>query len=246
MRHHGLVSRLNAVRNDARRVRDRLSRSRVGPLLTRAELKVARARDARRLLALSPTAPRLHLGCGRHPKVGWVNIDIWENPWEAPRKRELTVINYDLARGLPLADNVVSEIYSSHFLEHLSAHQGASLLSDCHRVLRPEGRLRTCVPDFSRLARAYVDGDAEYFAPLYEIFTDRMGDGVPGSGTIMDAVNNGLYQFGEHRCMYDTEKLEKLLTAIGFQRVEASSFDPAIDADWDAREHFSLYIDAFK
>jgi hypothetical protein len=65
-----------------------------------------------------------------------------------------------------------------------------------------------------------VAGDTAYFAPLYEIFAGRIGDGIPGSGTIMDAVNNWLYQFGEHLCLYDMEELETLLTAIGFSRVE--------------------------
>jgi len=158
----------------------------------------------------------------------------------------LTLINYDLARLLPLADSVCSEIYSSHFLEHLAAVEGARLLEDCYRVVRPGGRLRTCVPDFAKLARAYVAGDTEHFASLYQIFAGRMGDGVTGGDTIMDAVNNSLYQFGEHRCMYDTEKLARLLSAIGFSRVTPSSFDPTADGDWDSREHFSLYIDAFK
>jgi hypothetical protein len=210
------------------------------------ELKIIQTRDARRLTALASTAPKLHLGCGLHTKAGWVNIDVWSNPRDAPREVGVTTINYDLTRGLPLADNTCSEIYSSHFLEHLSARQGASLLDDCYRVLRPKSRLRTCLPDFSRLAHAYVAGETDYFAPLYTIFASRMGDGVPGSDTIMDAVNNGLYQFGEHRCMYDLEKLVKLLTAIGFSQVKPSLFDPTIDGDWDSREHFSLYIDAFK
>jgi hypothetical protein len=221
-------------------------RSRAGAALIAIELKIIQARDARRLATLGSPAPKLHLGCGPHTKPGWVNIDVWSKPREAPRGAGVTVINYDLTRGLPLADDASSEIYSSHFLEHLSAREGASLLGDCYRVLQPEGRLRTCVPDFSRLAHAYVADDPEYFAPLYDIFGSRMGDGVPGSGTIMDAVNNGLYQFGEHRCMYDLGKLTKLLTAIGFSRVEPSSFDPTIDGSWDSRPHFSLYIDAFK
>jgi predicted SAM-dependent methyltransferase len=215
-------------------------------VISAVALKIVQARDARRLAVATSTTPKLHLGCGRHTKPGWVNIDVWSDPSDAPKDAGITTINYDLTRGLPLADDTCAEIYSSHFLEHLSATEGARLLCDCYRVLQSGGRLRTCLPDFSRLARAYVTGDTEYFAPLYEIFAGRMGDGIPGSGTIMDGVNNGLYQFGEHRCMYDTEKLEKLLTAIGFSRVKSSSFDPAIDGSLDSREHFSLYIDAFK
>jgi predicted SAM-dependent methyltransferase len=156
------------------------------------------------------------------------------------------IINYDLTCGLPLGNNTCAEIYSSHFLEHLWAHEGASLLRECHRALQPGARLRTCLPDFARVARAYVSGEDDYFLPLYRIFSEKIGDGIPGSETILDAVNNVLYQFGEHRCMYDTNKLVRLLSAIGFSEVEPSSFDPAIDGDWDAREHFSLYVDAFK
>ncbi|MCW3030858.1 MAG: methyltransferase protein [Solirubrobacterales bacterium] len=195
---------------------------------------------------LGATQPRLHLGCGAHTKPGWVNIDLWRWPAAAPSEPDTTVVNYDLTRGLPLGDDTCTEIYSSHFLEHLWAREGASLLIECHRVLRPGGRLRTCLPDFARVAQAYVSNDDEYFSPLHRIFSDKLGDGVSGSGTILDAVNNVLYQFGEHRCMYDTDKLLRLLSAIGFSKVEASSFDPAIDGDWDAREHFSLYVNAFK
>jgi predicted SAM-dependent methyltransferase len=209
-------------------------------------LSLVQRRDARRLKTLDGALPKLHLGCGAHTKPGWVNIDMWHVPSEMPRRGGTTTINFDLTADLPLSDNRCAEIYSSHFLEHLTAEDGVRLLTDAHRVLRPGGRLRTCLPDFARVARAYVDADNEYFAPLYEVFPDRLGDGVPGSATILDAVNNVLYQWGEHKCMYDTAKLVALLSAIGFSRVEPSSFDPSIDGAWDAREHFSIYVDAFK
>jgi SAM-dependent methyltransferase len=218
----------------------------VGPALRRVELAFVKARDAKRLAQLDHESPRLHLGCGAHPKPGWVNIDLDADFRGVERRPGTVLINYDLARGLPLADDICDEIYSSHFFEHLPAVDGARLFAECHRVLRPGGRLRTCLPDFERLARAYLAGDEDYFAPLYEIFAGHLGDGIAGSTTIMDAVNNGLYQFGEHRCMYDRDKLETLLRAIGFAVVEASSFDPTIDGTWDAREHFSFYVDAFK
>lgn len=240
------MARLACVHELRTAVGEQLARVRRGRVGGRVELAYVQARDARRLAALGGHGPRLHLGCGLHTMAGWVNIDHWTTPSYAPRGDGSVVINHDLRRGLPLADNSCSEIYSSHLLEHFPATEGARLLSDCHRALMPSGRLRTCVPDFTRLARAYLEHDREYFAPLYNIFVGRMGDGMRGSGTIMDAMNNALYQFGEHQCMYDMEKLEALLSAIGFSVVHPSSFDPTIDGDWDAREHFSLYIDAVK
>jgi predicted SAM-dependent methyltransferase len=238
-------SKLKTVLKLAERAHGRRLLSWGDATVSAAQLKIVRARDARRLATLDSRPLRLHLGCGAHPKPGWVNIDLWSDRRRIPTDAGAIVINHDLTGGLPIADDTCCEIYSSHFLEHLSAIEGARLLTDCYRVLRPGGRIRTCIPDFARLAQAYVRGDEEYFSPLYDIFSGRIGDGIEGSGTIMDAVNNGLYQFGEHRCMYDTEKLERLLTAIGFQGVTPSSFDPTIDGTWDAREHFSIYIDAF-
>jgi predicted SAM-dependent methyltransferase len=235
-----------ATRDERRAVKRRPRR---GSALDRAlgplTLRRARARDARRLAALAHTQPRLHLGSGSHPKPGWVNLDLGGRQ-AAPGDGSTVVLNYDLTRSLPLPDGTCTEVYSSHFLEHLTAREGAAVLSECHRVLRAGDRIRTCLPDFGRLARAYVAGDVSYFAPLHEIYGDRIGDGIAGSESIMDAVNNGLYQFGEHRCMYDEEKLERLLSAIGFSAVERSAFDPSIDGSWDAREHFSFYVDAFK
>jgi hypothetical protein len=163
------------VRKLAERAQARILRSAAGAALIAIALKVIQARDAKRLATLASPAPKLHLGCGPHSKPGWVNIDAWSMPQEAPRGAGVTVINYDLTRGLPLADDVCSEIYSSHFLEHLSAREGASLLADCYRVLQPEGRLRTCLPDFSRLAHACVAGSRHYS------IARSTGAGIPAS-----------------------------------------------------------------
>lgn len=54
---------------------------------------------------------RIDLGCGRRKKKGFFGFDMKKN----------SDADYvcDLSKGIPLADNSVDEIYTSHFLEHL-------------------------------------------------------------------------------------------------------------------------------
>jgi predicted SAM-dependent methyltransferase len=49
--------------------------------------------------------------------------------------------------GLPFADASFAFIYSEHFFEHLFFDEALALLKECHRLLRPNGVLRTIVPD---------------------------------------------------------------------------------------------------
>jgi SAM-dependent methyltransferase len=48
---------------------------------------------------------------------------------------------------LPFDDASLDFVFSEHFLEHLFLDEAVALLRECHRVLRPRGVVRTCVPD---------------------------------------------------------------------------------------------------
>ncbi|MEV4460357.1 class I SAM-dependent methyltransferase [Microbispora sp. NPDC049633] len=50
----------------------------------------------------------------------------------------------DLARGVPLADESVDQVFVVHVLEHLADY--LPLLRECHRVLRPGGVLHVLAP----------------------------------------------------------------------------------------------------
>lgn len=95
-------------------------------------MAVARKRDR----ALSPV--RLNLGAGNQRlQAGFVTIDA--NPQMDP----------DIVATLPpipLPNESVSDIYASHFLEHLSDSDVIALMADAWRVLVPGGRLEVFVP----------------------------------------------------------------------------------------------------
>lgn len=54
---------------------------------------------------------------------------------------------YQAGDKLDYPDNTFSFIVSEHFFEHLFLPDAVALLQECHRVLKPGGVIRTCVPD---------------------------------------------------------------------------------------------------
>ena len=73
---------------------------------------------------------KLHLGCGRRIKNGWINIDL------SPQAD----ITLDIREPLPFLANSCAMIYSEHFLEHIDYPESTQLfLKECYRVLEPGG-----------------------------------------------------------------------------------------------------------
>jgi predicted SAM-dependent methyltransferase len=91
---------------------------------------------------------KLHLGCGDKKFPGFVNIDI--------RKTRATdkVMPAD---KLKIQSNSVSLIYASHILEHFGRHETIKVLKEWYRVLKPKGILRIAVPDFTSVAKWYLE-----------------------------------------------------------------------------------------
>lgn len=76
---------------------------------------------------------KLHLGCGKHPLEGWVNLD--------QIALEGVDVVFDLNdcknKPLPFEDNSVDYIFASHVLEHIQ--DTLSLMEELYRVTKPGG-----------------------------------------------------------------------------------------------------------
>lgn len=74
------------------------------------------------------TSRRLHLGCGRDIRDGWINLDV------SPLPGVTVVADLDDCRNkpLPLADNSMDEFFASHVIEHL--HYPLPFMQELHRV----------------------------------------------------------------------------------------------------------------
>lgn len=203
----------------------------------RREVSVALAtrRSAKRLRALTEAAAdvKLHLGAGQDPREGWVNIDL---PPAGPG-----VVGYDLRVGLPMATGSVEIVYSSHFFEHLDYGDALRLIDDCHRVLRPGGTFRACLPDFTRAFERYVAGDDAYFDLLPQQSAHPLL--TEGTATRIDWINRAVFENGAHQYCWDAEKMILVLGLAGFRdarETEVSDLDPHDPQ----RERYSFYVEA--
>lgn len=190
---------------------------------------------------------RVHVGAGDDIKLGWVNIDLNLRipPHIDPAAHPDTVfINHDLRRGLPLDDESCDLIYSSHFFEHLEYAQGVRLMRDCFRALRPGGTFRISLPNFKALFKAYLQGDEQYMEGLN--VREVLPEVEAGTETFVDYVNYGVYQYGEHKCVYDEDKLLLILKQIGYSRVEPTGYLEGVDPSSSLRRRYSFYVEAVK
>lgn len=79
---------------------------------------------------------RLDLGAGPYPQPGYVTLDFIE-PAD---------IVWDIKDGIPLPDNSVSELFTSHTLEHFEATDIHFILLEILRVCKNEAPVTIIVP----------------------------------------------------------------------------------------------------
>jgi SAM-dependent methyltransferase len=190
---------------------------------------------------------KVHIGCGGHELPGWINVDNHPAP---------LAINLDW--GLPLPGGSARYVFLAHLLEHVfHPVQSLRLLTEIRRVLAPSGVVRIVVPDIEKYLRAYVEGNAAFFA---ERRTQR---GLPhdltnlesflsyaGAGPTPDAL------FEHHKFGYDFETLARALQRAGFVDVRRCGYQQSPHAELrvdDASsnaaakhggEHYSLFVEA--
>lgn len=172
---------------------------------------------------------QLELGAGGRKLEGWTSIDVGEN----------SDLSLDLTQPLPFPDHSVSQIYSSHVLEHFSyPYQLGQLLAESYRVLKLGGCFRAAVPDASIYLNGYFN--PEQFDPeQYCLFKPAFHYNSP-----IDYVNYIAYMAGQHHHLFDRENLVAIIQKTGFREVELCQFDPSIDLA--ERRYESIYVRGVK
>jgi SAM-dependent methyltransferase len=160
---------------------------------------------------------RLHLGCGRSPLAGWINLDM------LPGTGVDVVADLDRCSEVPLPfeDNSVTEILGSHVLEHI--HQPLPLMQELHRVAVPDARAEFRLP-YGSSDDAYEDPThvRQYFLHSFGYFSQPFywradygyrGDWQPETVTLM--VNRQRYQNRpSHEAMDDVMRLRNVVVQM--------------------------------
>lgn len=90
---------------------------------------------------------RLNLGSGNNLVEGAVNVDKFDN--EADVLADMADLNYP--------DDSVEEITIYQALEHTPWHQLDDILTNCHRMLQPGGKLIIEVPDLEYVFKKILE-----------------------------------------------------------------------------------------
>ncbi len=131
-----------------------------------------------------PEALRLNLGAGDTHVSGFTSLDRKDGKEAYP---------------LDVADGSVAEILASHVLEHFSHRQIGTVLAHWIAKLAPGGKIRLAVPDFQKIAKAYVNEEP-----------------VNVQGYVMgghDDAND------HHGCIFDRDSLAELMMDCGLERI---------------------------
>jgi SAM-dependent methyltransferase len=182
------------------------------------QLQGAGISSARPRTAPSGSRIVLHVGCG--PADG----QSLHQRFRGPEWREIRVdldpnVEPDLVASItdlhPIAEGSVDAVWSSHNLEHLSAHEVPLALREFFRVLRPAGIVLITLPDLQQVAEFIVADKLEEVAyesavgpitPLDCVF--GLGKDIAAGRTLM-----------AHRTGFTATTLRKHLERAGFGNV---------------------------
>ena len=175
---------------------------------------------------------RLNWGCGPRGTAGWLNSDRQHGPG--------VDIVCDVRGGLPIPSGSLDYAVSVHAMQELPLDEQVTVLSELHRVLRPGGALRLCLPDAEKAICAYLTGDRDYFVVPDEDFASLGGKFVAQ-----------ILWYGHSRVMYTFDFVEELLLKAGFARVHRCAYRLTHSGhrgitELDNREHETLFVEAVK
>jgi len=150
----------------------------------------------------------------------------------------------DATKGIPLPDNSVEVLYTSHMVEHLDRDEIRTFLKEAIRVLIPLGIIRIVVPDLEIFARQYIaDGDAD-------IFMRKTHLGRQKPKTFRDKVQYVLVGDRHHQWMFDGRSMILLLSSMGFKNPQvlppgSTTIPNPGELDLCERKEDSVYVEAY-
>jgi predicted SAM-dependent methyltransferase len=221
-------------------------------------------RKKNKIYKFDPAGKGINLGCGLDSPPGWTGVDGGFTHYFVKRApalisklffkkfnmsknytfkkyrsklKTLTFIHHNFLYGIPFPDNSVPNIFSSHFLEHLTPQQGNFLLSESYRVLRPGGIIRICVPSLDKVVYEIKEAIADYESGGIEKIQSFVTS--PAAGY--------LSYFSNHRWMYNFRELQAALSKAGFIEIKEVEYKKGNIPDveiLDTRD--GLFVEAVK
>lgn len=168
---------------------------------------------------------KIQVGCSINVLRDWFNVDI------IPFYKGSFLM--DATKKFPISDNTFDYVFSEHMIEHIDYVQGWHMLRECHRILKPNGKIRIATPDLKKLVDLYnqdkSDQQKEYINSVMQTWRPEIDSNAEGY------VVNVVFGF-EHKFIYDQSTLELALQEAGFTNIRLmnprkTQFDEFLDVD---------------
>jgi predicted SAM-dependent methyltransferase len=170
----------------------------------------------------------LELGSGaKEGRNGWTTVDL-----------SGADILHDLRKGIPLPNESVDRIYTSHTFEHIPYKELIVFINECHRVLKVGGELSVSVPNAYLYIKAYIEG--KNCVSQESAYQPALVD----TNSLMDQINYIAYMDGQHHYMFDEQNLINTIRKAPFSSVIKRGFDSSVDLE--SRDFESIYASAIK
>lgn len=153
---------------------------------------------------------KLHIGSQDHLLGGWLNT---EYGWGPPPG----VLYLDATQPFPIDSHSFDYVFSEHMIEHVPVTGAQHMLTECHRILKPGGRIRISTPPLQFLLDLMVNPTAEHLRYAEFHYGEFLSDAplkVPA------AIMNDYYRAWGHQFVYDRGSLAQLLLRAGFVNLE--------------------------
>lgn len=144
----------------------------------------------------------IEIGGGNNPLYR-PNVDI--------RKLDNVDIVANIEEGLPtIQDNYTDGLYMSYMIEHVSWRKISNFLTECYRILKPNGTLFIITANLLEQAKVLVNKEKWEENDICMIFGDQD------------------YPDNTHKCGFSPNYIKQILTNMGFRNVEIEAYPHTI------------------
>jgi len=145
----------------------------------------------------------------------------------------------DATQRFPFADSTFDIVYTEHMIEHIPYSKAASMLHECHRVMREGAVIRVVTPDLATVVGLHserLSSDQEtYLSWFCRTFVPQDWQHNAAS-----AINVMFRQWG-HQFIYDEGTLRTSMLAAGFSSIERCTLGESRHADLQNIENQQRY-----
>lgn len=158
---------------------------------------------------------KLQIGCGYNLFEGWLNTDL------TYKKGKIGFL--DASKTFPFENNSFDYIYSEHIFEHLNFKQELNMLTECFRILKPNGVIRLATPNMQFLFDLYLNPkeeiNKEYIDWSLKHFLPKIKTALENTEGLEIYVINNFFRDWDHQIIHTEKSLCELFKTSGYKNI---------------------------